>query len=55
MIHIKRGVYSATSFGCRFLLHVGYWAIYFGKTNRYSPRLELFTPFRWFRFSKGEP
>lgn len=40
--------------GCRFCLHVGSIAILIGSvTDGRGPRLEICTPMRWFRWSKG--
>jgi hypothetical protein len=54
MIAIDRGVMSTQTKGCRFCLHVGTVAIFFGK-KRYGSgaRLEILTPMRKLRFSRG--
>lgn len=53
-LEIERGVSYTQAFGCWFCLHVGTIAMYFGRrANGRGPRLELFTPCRWFRWSPG--
>lgn len=55
-IEIKRNVAFTQAKGCRFCLHVGSIALFFGeKANGSGPRLELFTPSRWYRWSRGRP
>ena len=54
MIEFKRNVAYTQGRGCRFCLHIGGTAVYFGRrANGSGARLELFTPTRWFRWSKG--
>ena len=62
MIRVQRGVDYTPAHGSRFCLHVGTVAIFFGScsTGRQDgrptgagPRLELFTPQVWFRWSWG--
>jgi hypothetical protein len=54
MIQIHRDVASTQAYGCRFCLHTGSIAVYFGRmTGGRGPRLELFTPLHRFRWSKG--
>jgi len=53
-VEIRRGVHSTQAYGCWFCLHVGAMAIYFGSGLRgRGPRLEICTPARWFRWSRG--
>jgi hypothetical protein len=54
MLRIVRDVAYTQAFGCCFCLHVGSVALFFGrKRDGRGPRLELFTPCRWFRWSWG--
>lgn len=54
MLSVDSGVYYTQAHGCRFCLHIGTIALYFGRRrNGRGPRLELFTPKRWFRWSPG--
>jgi hypothetical protein len=54
MISIDTGCFYTQAHGCRFCLHVGTLAIYFGRVkNGRGPRLEILTPKRWFRWSPG--
>ncbi len=48
----QKGVMSTQAKGCWFCLHVGSWAFYIGSGN-VGHRLELFTPVRIYRFSRG--
>lgn len=51
---VKRGVAYTQAYGCRFCLHVGGTAVFFGsRTDGSGPRLEICTPYRWFRWSRG--
>lgn len=53
-IQIIRDVAYTQAFGCRFCLHVGSIAVLFGTvSNGRGPRLEIMTPYRWFRWSRG--
>ncbi len=40
--------------GCRFALHIGSVFIAFGRRPGIGARLELFTPFHKFRWSRGQ-
>lgn len=54
MIIIKRDVAYTMAYGCRFCLHIGTVAIYFGSgVQGRGPRLEVLTPQHWFRWSGG--
>ena len=54
MVEVKCNVAYTASYGCWFCLHVGSVAVYFGRDIKGSgPRLEIMTPRRWFRWSKG--
>ena len=53
-IEIERNVSHTQAYGCRFCLHVGYTAIYFGRmTGGRGPILQIMTPFRWFRWCRS--
>ncbi len=54
MVRIENNVAYTQAFGCRFCLHIGSLAIFFGnKTGGRGPRVEIMTPCRWFRWSSG--
>ena len=54
MIRLKRDTYYATGYSAWFVLHIGWWCWFFGSGLKgRGPRLELFTPFHWFRWSRG--
>lgn len=54
MIEVRRNTAYTQAFGCRFCLHIGSLAIFFGRMkDGRGPRLELFTPWHWFRWSQG--
>lgn len=54
MIHIQHNTAYMQAHGCRFCFHIGGTAILFGeKKNGRGPRLELFTPMHWFRWSNS--
>ena len=54
LIEVKRNVEYLQAFGCRLCIHIGTVAVLFGrKSNGRGPRVELFTPRHWFRWSKG--
>lgn len=53
-IEVRGNVALSQAYGCRFFLHVGSVAIFIGGPWRGWPvRLELCTPYHWFRFSRG--
>lgn len=53
-MQIIRDVAYTQAFGCRFCLQLGSTAYLFGKVNNgRGPRLELFTPRHFFRWSRG--
>ncbi len=54
-MEIRTNVAYTQAYGCRFCLHVGSVALYFGRRRGYGTRLEICTPCRWFRWSKGQP
>lgn len=51
MIEVQRNVVYTQARNCRFCLHVGGTAVYFGRRPGWGARLELLTPRRWFRWS----
>lgn len=54
MCQVIRDVEYTQAYGCRFCLQIGSTAYLFGTViGGRGPRLELFTPLRWFRWSKG--
>lgn len=54
IFQVQRDVAYTQGFGCRFCLHIGTTAYLFGSVpDGRGPRLELFTPCHWFRWSKG--
>ncbi len=54
MIQVRTNTAYTQAYGVRFCLHVGGVALYFGSGVRgRGPRLELCTPYHWFRWSKG--
>jgi hypothetical protein len=54
MIRVRTQTEYTQAFGCRFCLHVGSVAFFFGsKPDGSGPRVELFTPLHWFRWSRG--
>ena len=54
MIRFRTNVAYTQAYGCKFCLHVGSLAVFFGtKNNGAGPRLELFTQLHWFSWSKG--
>jgi hypothetical protein len=54
MLTVDTGCVYTQAHGCRFCLHVGTLAFYFGRRlDGRGPRLELLTPKRWFRWSPG--
>ena len=54
MIEVRRDVVVTQAYGCRFCLHVGGTAFFFGfvRGGR-GPRLEICTPLHWFRWSRS--
>lgn len=53
-IQIRHNVEYTQAYGCRFCLHIGATAIYFGSgVKGAGPRLEICTPLHWFRWSRG--
>jgi hypothetical protein len=54
-IEAKNGIAVTQTKGCRFCLHIGGRVWYFGEKGPggYGARLELMTPFHWFRYSSG--
>lgn len=54
MLSFETNCMYTQAHGCRFCLHVGSVAVYFGtlKDGR-GPRIEILTPKRWFRYSPG--
>lgn len=54
MFSIQSNVAYTQAYGVLFCLHIGSIALMFGRRkNGRGPRLELFTPNRWFRWSSG--
>jgi hypothetical protein len=54
MIQIQTNVAYTQAYGVWFCLHIGSVAIFFGRGIKgRGPRLELCTPWRWFRWSRG--
>jgi hypothetical protein len=54
VIEVRRNVAYTQGYGCRFCLHVGSVAFFFGRVRGGAgPRLEVLTPRRWFRWSSG--
>jgi hypothetical protein len=53
MINVSRNIAVTQAKGCRFCLHIGSTVFYIGSCAGTGPRLELATPFYWFRYSKG--
>ena len=55
IFEVRRDVEYTQAKGCVFCLHVGATAFYFGSGRQGwgGPRLELFTPLHWFRWSRG--
>lgn len=51
-VTIVRDVYSVQGYGARLILHIGSTAFYFGLRPGYGLRIELFTHFHRFRFSR---
>jgi hypothetical protein len=53
-IEIESGVDHTQAYGCRFCLHIGQTAIYFGQmAGGRGPILQIMTPFRWLRWCRG--
>ena len=54
IMRIERDTVHTQAYGCRFCLHVGYTAMYFGRmAGGRGPMLQIMTPFRWFRWCRG--
>ncbi len=50
---IVRGVRECNARWCWLCFHVGTVVIYIGSGMSYGHRIEIATPHRWFRFTKG--
>lgn len=54
MIQIMTNIDYAQCYGVRFALHIGTLLVMFGrKESGRGARLEVFTRYHWFRWSKG--
>ena len=51
---IDKGIYYTQAYNCWGCIHVGMRVIYIGRKKGYGWRLELFTRYHKFRFSRGK-
>ena len=51
-MRVETNVAYTQTKGCKFCLHVGSTALFFGKSDGIGARLEILTPTKWWRFSR---
>lgn len=54
VVKFEQGVYYAQCGNTWGTLHIGTWLLRIGRGRPFVWRLELFTPYRWFRWSTGK-
>ncbi len=53
-MQILTNVAYLQAYGCRLCIHIGSTAFLFGKKEKgRGPRIEIWTPYHWFRYSRG--
>ncbi len=54
LMRIVTNVAYLQAYGCKLCIHIGSIAFLFGKKEKgRGPRIEICTPFHWFRYSRG--
>ena len=54
MSSFASGVEYTQAYGVLLCVHIGQYALYFGSgVKGRGPRIEICTPMRWFRYSRG--